>query len=512
MAEIKSTWVFGKVAVALGLITEEQAREAAAMQEEMEGEGASLRFGEVLVEGRILPREAIAKVLRAAGEPDPDEALFGAVAVENGFVTPEGLKECLDIQQDLGADIEDASQVPKTGEICLTEEKMEAAAVEAVLKVQARLRIGAFSLTPSKMLLVRKKRAQPLKVRTPEEALFFKLAVRRNLLTPAQVEEILREQASDVQARPAPEVAYELGYLDQVAAAGLQAAVGRKEGVQERRRKHQTTAGIKLFSEDVEFSSIAMQNGFVTKEQVRKAEQIYKTVQFLGYPRNLGEILFDLGVLTSEKIKAVLDIQRLKGGVLPAYRLDEIVLTAEEDEALLAHAREGGQITQAQVTECLRIRKELGKAGIPRKLGEVLLVKGFLFREDAKRKPVVRERKRRPAGPAAPAAGGVPPWVWAAAGVGALALVVVVALAIGSGNRKEPGPKGPEKTRPPVTQPDPKPAPPEGDEGPPPGKDPEECEYFEWKGKWVRKEKVREAERRDFHEALRKAVAEEGGR
>ncbi|MCU0724125.1 MAG: hypothetical protein MUC63_11050 [Planctomycetes bacterium] len=327
---------------------------------------------------------------------------------------------------------------------------------------------------------MRKKRAQPLKVRTPEEALFFKLAVRRNLLTPAQVEEILREQASDVQARPAPEVAYELGYLDQVAAAGLQAAVGRKEGVQERRRKHQTTAGIKLFSEDVEFSSIAMQNGFVTKEQVRKAEQIYKTVQFLGYPRNLGEICLTEEKMEAAAVEAVLKVQA-------RLRIGAFSLT-------------------------LRIRKELGKAGIPRKLGEVLLVKGFLFREDAKRKPVVRERKRRPAGPAAPAAGGVPPWVWAAAGVGALALVVVVALAIGSGNRKEPGPKGPEKTRPPVTQPDPKPAPPEGDEGPPPGKDPEECEYFEWKGKWVRKEKVREAERRDFHEALRKAVAEEGGR
>ncbi|MHC5037575.1 MAG: hypothetical protein ACYTHM_09700, partial [Planctomycetota bacterium] len=295
MEEIKSTWVFGKVAQALGMITADEAEEAAATQEELEGEGITLKFGEVLAEGKIITEKQVEEVMAAQGseQPDPDDALFGTIAVENGFLEQEGLEDGLEIQQDLGEELAEEEKVPKIGEILLTEEQMEPGEVEVVLKIQQRLRIGAFALTPSKLLLLRKKK-KTLRVRSPEDALFCKVAVRRKMLTPEQVSEILRMQMADPRPRSVGEFAYELGFLDQIDVAAIEEIVARKEGVKERKKKHKTTAGIQLIKEDVEFSAVAMKNGFVTETQLKKAEKAFKMFQYLHYPRNLGEIMFDM--------------------------------------------------------------------------------------------------------------------------------------------------------------------------------------------------------------------------
>ena len=433
MNEIRSTWVFGKAAVQMGLVSARNIEEAAQAQEEMESEGVTLRFGEILAEGKLMDADAIQKVLaaRSTEVPDPDEALFGAIAVENGFITREDLAGCVDLQQEIASEIEDPTKVPKIGEIALTEEKMTPAGVEAVLKVQTRLKIGAWALSPSKLLVVKKRKEQPLKVRNPEEMLLFKMAVRRQKLAPQQVEEILKAQREDPQPKPAMEVAYELGFLDQIEIANLLEAVGRKEGVQERRRKHQTTAGIKIVKEDAEFSNIALANGLIEKPSLKKSEAAYKVVQFLGYPRSLGEVMFDMGFLSTDKIRVVLDVMRHKGAILPAYRLDEILLTEKEDEALLAHCKEDGKITQKQVAECLKIQKELRKVGIQRRLGEIMIVKSYLFREDI-RKPVVKRERGRKAAARKQAGFPILP-VAVVAGLAIVALIVVLAMMSGGG-------------------------------------------------------------------------------
>ncbi|MHC4598127.1 MAG: hypothetical protein ACYS47_03895 [Planctomycetota bacterium] len=509
MAEIKATWVFGKVAHRLGLLTEEDAESCAETQEELEGEGISLRIGEVLVEGKVLNEGQVQEILasRPEDQPDPDEALFGVIAIENGFLDGDDLEECVAIQKDLAEELTDTGQVPKIGEILLTEEKMEPAEIEAVLKVQQRLKIGAFSLTPSKMLLLKKKKTA-LKIRSPEDALFCKAAVRRQMLTPAQVAEILQMQGADPRPRSVGEIAYELGFMDQLDVAALQEKVARKEGVRERRKKHQTTAGIRLLAEDVEFSSAALRNGFVTEVQLKTAEKIYKTLQFLEYPRNLGEIFYDRGDLNSEQIRAILDIQRLKGGVLPAYRLEEITLNEREDELLSDLIREGDPVSQDQVTECLKIQRDLKKLGIRRKIGEIMLVKGYLFREDLKRRPLRRERGRARA--ALAERRDAPPSrtliiVAAVAAVCVGCLVLIIALAVTS--RKPPKPrKSPKEDSSSAESPrEPGPTQP-GERKKPTEEDMIKQGYVLWKGQWIPKARHKASSREAFYNALRRAV------
>ncbi len=513
MSEIKPTWVFGRVAEAMGLITAEQREESAGMQEELEEEGISLKFGEVLVEGGVLKEAQIGKVLSARPEetPDPGEGLFGTIALENGFLDGDGLEACLAIQKDLAEELADPEKVPKIGELLLTEEKMEPAEVEAVLKVQQRLKLGAFSLTPSKMLLLKKKK-KTLKVRSPEEALFCKMAVRKHLLSPEAVGEILKVQMEDPRPRTAGEIAYELGYMDQLDVAELQEAVNRKEGVKERRRRHQTTSSIDLLGEDKDFNAAALKNGFVTQAQVKKAEKLYKVFRFLEYSRNVGEILFDLGYLNVEQIRAVTDIQRLKGAPLPPYRLEEIVLTDKEDEVVSDIIRAGEKVTQGQVTECVKIQRELRKYGVRRRIGEIMMVKGYLYREDLKRRPVVRRDRprryeRKTESKETGSRNTLLIAVGGGVGVGLIVLLLALAFSSGGGGAPEPdggGRKGEAGGA--AAEAVQKPGPDET--GPTPGRDPASLGYVKWKGRWIRKEKRKADSRRRFYTAFRDTVRE----
>jgi hypothetical protein len=509
MTELRSTWVFGKAAAALGLLGAEEAEESALTQEELEGEGISLRFGEVLVEGKVLTEKQVQEVLRARGDaqPDPDDGLFGAIAVENGFLELEDLEECLDIQQDLAQDLADPGQVPKIGEILLTEEKMEPAAVEAVLKVQERLKVGAFALTPSKMMLLKKKKTS-LKVRSPEDALFCKAAVRRQMLSPQQVAEILQIQMEDPRPRTVGEIAYELEYMDQLDVAAVLEKIARKEGVKERRKRHQTTSTVHILAQDRDFADAALKNGFVDEKQLKKAEKIFKFLQYLEYPRSLGEIFYDTGILSEEQILAILDILRLKGAILPPYRLEEILLSDREDETLGNLVKAGDPVTQDQVTECLRIQRELRRVGIHRKIGEIMLVKNYLAREDLKRRPVARRGRGRRTAPADEKPEGKvlsPAVIVGGAVFAVVALVLVLALAFQGEKKKPPRKTDTDDTS--SSKPDrPTPSTP-GETGPKPGKSPEEQGFIHVKGRWVPKAKYRERERRAFYESLRKAVS-----
>jgi hypothetical protein len=135
---------------------------------------------------------------------------------------------------------------------------------------------------------------------------------------------------------------------------------------------------------------------------------------------------------------------------------------------------------------------------------------GLPLPEDVKRKPVIRERgKRREGGGAPPPRKGIPVFVLAVAGAVLAALALVVIIAVGAGSKKDPGPKSGDRSKSPSPPPAGPSAPGDEDPGPPPGKDPEELGYVQWNGRWVRKDKVKESARREFHEALRKAVAEE---
>ena len=345
----------------------------------------------------------------------------------------------------------------------------------------------------------------------------MKLAVRNGFLETGHLSAILEMQQSDPRPRSAGMIAVDLGYLDPMDVAAIEEVVARREGLGERRKKHRTTAMIKIGEEDASFSEIAVQNGFLERDQIQEAERAYKHCLYLGYPRNLGEIYYDLGLLTADKIEAVLDIQRLKGEACPAYRLEEVTLTEAEDERLAEIVKKEKTVGQEQVTECMRIHRELRKLGIRRTFGEILLVKGYVFRDALKRKAPVRKRasSRRRSEPRTGAdptrrkmiiAAGV------AGGLGVCALLVALLLTSGGGGASGEGldkakAAGENVEVPEETSGNGREARPETPDGsPPPGRDPVKMGYVKWKGRWIPKRKRKAASRKRFYEAFRLIV------
>jgi hypothetical protein len=514
--EIKPTWIFGKVAVAMGMISAEQAREAASMQEELAAEGVTLDFGEVLVQMNVIDEGDVQKVLDAQwGTPiDPEDVLFGSVAVENGFLDPDTLKECLELQRELASELSDAGDVPRIAEILLMEEMVDPAVVEAVLKVQERVKAREWVASPS-VEAPPPSKGKKLKVRSPEDALFFKVGVRNRFLTAGHVNAILEKQRADPRPWSVGEIAVELGFLEALDVAAIEEVVARKEGVRDRRRKHKTTAEIEILKEDAEFGSTALKNGFVDEAQLRKAEKAFKALQYLQFPRSVGEILFDQGLLSADQIKAILDILRLKGDVLPAYQLEEILLSDKEERVAQALINEGARVAQSQVTECTKIRKELESYGIQRSLGEIMLVKGYLSRDGLKKRPLPpRGRAARPS--SRPSSGrlekaGAPRNTFLLLAGGAIVLaflILILGLALKGGGEKEKEKTAPKKTETvSIEDKTPKPAATPVDKVSGGEEEAVRRGMVKWKHRWIAKEKFKEESRRKFYEALREAVA-----
>ncbi|MHC4778355.1 MAG: hypothetical protein ACYTFG_07265 [Planctomycetota bacterium] len=509
---IKQTWIFGKVAIALGLITPEQARQAATMQEELAAGGETLDFGEVLVELDFITHDMVQEVLDArwGAKVDPDDALFGSIAVENGFLDSAALEKCLSLQRELGEEFGDSSDVPRIAEILLMEEKLDASVVESILKVQERLKkretgepTRAVSPAPSQ---TKKK----FKVRSPRDALFFKVGIRNRFLSPGHVGVILERQMGDPRPWTVGDLAVELGILEPLDVGAIEEIIARKEGMRERTKKHVTTASIRIHKEDAEFGTAALHNGFLDKAGLKEAEKAFKVLEFLEYPRSLPEILFDQSRLTAEQIRAVSDVLKLKGAALPSPKLDETLLTEREDLIVQALVNEGEQVSQGRVTECLKIRKELRKCGIERKLGEVMLVKGYLHRDDIRRRPLPkRERTPGPSSASLQAVSGSRNTVFLAAGAGVvlvlLALVVGLAMRGGGDNRTKTSPEDTEGA--PLEPVREKMKPRSKSAGPPSEDQAVKLGMVKWKHKWISKEKFKAESRREFYEALREAVA-----
>lgn len=110
------------------------------------------------------------------------------------------------------------------------------------------------------------------------------------------------------------------------------------------------------------FGMMAVRAGFVTEEQVQEIIDLQQQYSEKGgtVPR-MGELLAQKGYMTADQVKAVLAGQhREKGGLFGEIAIRWNFATRE------------------QVDECLEVQKEERQKGNPRKLGEIMLYKGYI--------------------------------------------------------------------------------------------------------------------------------------
>jgi hypothetical protein len=94
--------LFGTVAVKLGFVSEEQARQCAAVQEKLLALGVKKPVGEIMLEQGWITREQLQAVIdyqKFRKERSADKKL-GEVAVENGFCTEAQLQDALKTQKE----------------------------------------------------------------------------------------------------------------------------------------------------------------------------------------------------------------------------------------------------------------------------------------------------------------------------------------------------------------------------------------------------------------------------
>lgn len=111
------------------------------------------------------------------------------------------------------------------------------------------------------------------------------------------------------------------------------------------------------------FGAIAEELGLVTREQI---EQCIREQESSLDPVTIGELLVKKGFLDRSKVARVLEEQqkRIKG---------------YSDIPLFGHlALEKGYLSASQLGECLREKIRLGRAGVRRNLGEIMLKKRYL--------------------------------------------------------------------------------------------------------------------------------------
>jgi len=118
---------------------------------------------------------------------------------------------------------------------------------------------------------------------------------------------------------------------------------------------------------------IALELGFVTREQLQECIDLQAgQVQ----PKPLGTLLVETGMLSSERLAAVMGEQK--------RRLDESLPYAPTQVGAIAFGRlivERGLVKQEHVNEALRAQQDLADRGVRKRLGELLVEAGHLSAE-----------------------------------------------------------------------------------------------------------------------------------
>ena len=121
-------------------------------------------------------------------------------------------------------------------------------------------------------------------------------------------------------------------------------------------------------AEDILFGKIALHNGFITEEQLKKALEAQRSSK-----KRLGEVLLEMGYISSDEIRVILRSQDMRLDA-PNRRLK----TRRRDVLFGAIAVRLGFATQKQINDAVREQALLAEKGKKVPLGEILLKKGVL--------------------------------------------------------------------------------------------------------------------------------------
>ncbi|MBI3273111.1 MAG: hypothetical protein HYZ53_29245 [Planctomycetes bacterium] len=237
---------------------------------------------------------------------------------------------------------------------------------------------------------------RPLDPARDDERRIGSLAVHNLLVTPDELLDALRVQQEEAAAGPRRllgEILVSRGALDALA---LESLVEFQRALLVRDRAGVRVPGTILTPEDLLFGSLVISNGLATPHQVQECLHLQREIQAqTGLEQRLGEVLFEKGYITRRAIELLLEVQHLKrksAGLTLSLNLPEV--TQEQEDRLGAVLEAGKFVRKEDVGEALSLQKKLRELGIERKLGEVLILRGFLDASKLEAALNLQERRR----------------------------------------------------------------------------------------------------------------------
>jgi len=133
------------------------------------------------------------------------------------------------------------------------------------------------------------------------------------------------------------------------------------------------------------FGKIVVYNNLADNDQVAECLKLQKDLKRLGYELPLGQILVDRGHLDRGTVTDILEMQRKRHkGNLPA-EIKDLQIKLPKDKNKDKKKINFGQLAvsnkvlaQEKIDTCLEIQALLKKHGIRKKIGEIVVEKGYL--------------------------------------------------------------------------------------------------------------------------------------
>ncbi|MBI3096784.1 MAG: GAF domain-containing protein [Planctomycetes bacterium] len=134
-----------------------------------------------------------------------------------------------------------------------------------------------------------------------------------------------------------------------------------------------------LKRETLLFGKILLSNKLVKQDQLEECLRLQERIRLMGLEVRLGQLCVDRGIIDAKTLEAVLKLQKQKfaiGGDPLALRRKG--LTADTDIPIGRLALDNGLLTQSQLDEAVSIQQRIRTLGVEKRLGEILVEKGFL--------------------------------------------------------------------------------------------------------------------------------------
>lgn len=132
------------------------------------------------------------------------------------------------------------------------------------------------------------------------------------------------------------------------------------------------------------FGQLALENDVVTEDQLDEAIQVQEELfEEDEFHIPLGEVFVEKGFASQEVVDSLLEIQnQLRSGHEGVYKRESVSPPEEQNENTLGElALQNGLITEEEHQRALEIQANIQQRGISKRIGEVLIEKGFIEEE-----------------------------------------------------------------------------------------------------------------------------------